>query len=230
MSSGPRSINNRGREREHKWGTLRDSQTAPSFHRSNVDQRIKEDQNDSKIPGWSCWKRGRFIRPHGVGKWGAAGISGPLERSSDLGGFKAAPASVLPHMSFHQQARQRWQILPAKPDPHHLPHPHVLKTNYKITGWAELVAAICLDLRHPSNAVSCEAWHEKLIEIDLERSAIKWIENWLKDNKQRMMTHGTAVRSRVQFPTENSVQCLHESGSEFISGQWGVIYKEVKRI
>lgn len=229
MSSGPPSINTQGGEGEHKWGMLRYSQTVASFHRSNVDQRMKEDQNDSEIPGWSCWK-GAVSLDHMSGNvrsnWHFRSIKKILW-------FMVVLKQYLHQISHTWIFTSRWDStgrlcqrnLICQPT-----HPHVLKTNYKITGWAKLVAAICLNLRHPLNAVPCKAWHEKLIEIDLERSAIKWIKNWLKDDKQRMMTYGTAVRSRVYFSIKNSVQCLHESGSEFISGQWGLTYKELKRI
>lgn len=43
-----------------------DSSNVASFPRSNVDQRIKEDQNDSKTPGQICGKRSRFMRQYGV--------------------------------------------------------------------------------------------------------------------------------------------------------------------
>lgn len=85
-------------------------------------------------------------------------------------------------MNFHWLVRQPKQIAPAKLELL-LTHPLSAfeKCHRKITAGGKHVAIMWLDLCNPFDAVCCEMRLEKLIEIDLDRSAVAWIENWLKD-------------------------------------------------
>lgn len=165
------------------------------------------------------------------GMWAAPGISVPLKNPPASVGIKLAPAAILsPAWLFPAGAGSsgtaRWGTWSP-------PHPPLLKkSNYKMTGWRERVDVMCLDLCNPFDAVPCKIWLEKWILIDLDTSVVAWIENWLKDCKQRLMTNGIAIKEREKsFPSEEGVQGA--SGSQergvFLVGA-DIICKERKSL
>lgn len=115
--------------------------------------------------------------------------------------------------------------MPVKPDVS-LPIPPLLKkkkSNDKVSRWIEGVHVICLDVCSVLDPVPHEIWLEKLIQIGLGRSAAAWIENWLRDCKQRVTTNGGGAHREqwLSFPWEDRTQktSLRESGFEFIWGR-----------
>lgn len=63
-----------------------------------------------------------------------------------------------------------------------------------MTGGRKHVHVIYPDLHNTFDPMPCEIRTEKVVQMDLDRNAVTWIENWLKDCKQRVMTNVSAIK------------------------------------
>lgn len=129
------------------------------------------------------------------GMWGATGISVSLKTPPAYCGYSAHAGVHTSTRRFLQGVPQRRQVAPVKLDLPSLMPPRLLKkSNYKMTGGRKRVDVIYPDLHNTFDPMPCEIWTEKVVQVDLDRNTVAWIENWLKDCKQRVMTNVSAIK------------------------------------